>query len=329
MERRTFLAMVPGSLLAVPLAAEAQPAGKVWRVGFLGSGFREVGRPYTASLESALRAVGYIENKNISVEYRFPEGQPDRLPQLAMDLAQLPVDVMVCDTNPAVAAARGITRTIPIVMVVPSNPLGAGLYPESCTAGRQYTGLTADPSPETIIGKQLAVLKEAVSRLSHVAVLWNPTVPAYRSYFETAQNAARQLGLTVFSSEVSGAERLEQAFAEMRSNSVAGVMVFVDILTFTHRKDITDLALENRLPTVAYLREFVESGGLISYGVNIMDSYRRAAYYVDRILKGTRPADLPIEQPTTFELFINLKTAKTLDLTIPPSLLQRADHVIE
>jgi putative ABC transport system substrate-binding protein len=327
MDRRAFLGTLAGSLLAVPLTTRAQPK-KVYRIGHLGSGPPLIA-PLRKELEDTLRERGYIQGQHIVLEYRAAGGDPERLRQLATELVQLPADVIIAESNLAVAAAMQATRTIPIVMAAATGVVHAGFVQSLARPGGNVTGLTVDPSPETIIGKQLAVLKECVPSLAHVAVLWNPAAPGYRTYFDILDGLARQLRVGLQSLEVQSPTALEAAFQAARQQHADGLIVFVDTLTFTHFRDIGDLATKYQLPSVAYLKEFAKAGGLLTYGISLADLYRRPAYYVDKIIKGAKPGDLPIEQPTTFELVINLKTAKALGLTIPPSLLQRADQVIE
>jgi putative tryptophan/tyrosine transport system substrate-binding protein len=328
MDRRVFIALMGGSILAAPVAARAQQPGKLYRIGFLASGPTLDPRLQTA-LEDGLRELGYVRGRQYSIEYRFSSGGDDTLRQLAEELVQLPVDVIIADTNPAVAAARQATGTIPIVMAAPANPVGAGFVQSVARPGGNVTGLTVDPAPQTIIGKQLAVLKECVPKLSRVAALWNPAAPIYREYLDILTTSARQLSIAVQSIEVRSATTFERAFDRARQQRSDGIIVLIDTVTFIHRKELADLAKQYRLPSVAYVREFAEAGGLVAYGADLAVLFRRAAYYVDRIFKGAKPADLPIEQPTKFLLVINQQTAKALGLTIPSSLLVQAQHVIE
>jgi ABC-type uncharacterized transport system substrate-binding protein len=326
-DRREFLAGTSAMLLASPLAAEAQQAKKVWRIGYLGAG-PPLEERYQKALEEGLRELGDAPGQQITLEYRFAGGDPERLRQLALELVQMPADVIVAETNPAVAAAKQATSVTPIVMSAATNAIRAGFVQSLARPGGNVTGLTAEPS-ETLLGKQLALLKELVPRMSRVAVLWNPTVPAYRDFFDMLNEEARQLRVSLQSLEVQSPTALEAALGSARQQRAEGLVVFVDIVTFAHRREIAELALKHRLPSVAYVKEFAEAGGLLTYGANLVDLIRRAAYYIDRIIKGAKPADLPVEQPTKFALVINLKTAKALGLTIPQSLLGRADEVIQ
>jgi len=327
--RRVGLAVVLAvSFALTPLAAEGQQAAKLYRIGYLASG-PSIDPHLQKALEDTLRDLGHIPGRQVSIEYKFPTGDAESLRRFAAELVQLPVDLIIADTNPAVAAAKQATSTIPIVMATAVNPIRAGFVQSLARPGGNVTGLTADPAPETILGKQLALLKELVPKLSRVAVLWNPDAPAYRDYFDMLGTGARQLRISLQSLEVQSPAAFETAFDKARQQRSEGMIIFVDILTFVHRKQIADLAIKHRLPSVAYVREFAEAGGLLTYGVDLAELYRRAAYYVDRIIKGTKPADLPVEQPKKFLLLINLKTAKALGLTVPSSLLLQADQVIE
>jgi putative ABC transport system substrate-binding protein len=315
-------------VLTTPLAAEAQPPGKVYRIGFiLTTAPNEVGHFFKA-LDEGLRELGYVEGRNVVFERRFAEGRQERLPALAAELVQLKVDVLVTGSNPVIAAVKQVTATIPVVMAVSRDPVGAGFITSLARPGGNITGLANDATPE-IIGKNLDLLKEAAPRLSRVAFMWNPVPPGARTTKNAVESAARRLGLTFQSVEVRGPNEFESAFAAMVRERANGVVVATDPLILGPRSQVVLLAARSRLPVMYGLREFAEAGGLMSYGPNVAAQFRRAAVYVDKILKGAKPADLPVEQPTTFELVINLKTAKALGLTIPPSLRLRADQLIE
>jgi putative ABC transport system substrate-binding protein len=249
-------------------------------------------------------------------------------PALAAELVRLKVDVLVTGSNPVVAAVKQVTATIPVVMAVSRDPVGAGFIASLARPGGNITGFANDPAPE-IIGKNVELLKEAVPRVSRVAFLWNPVPPGAGTYKNAVESAARNLGLTFQSVEVRGRDEFEGAFAAMVRERVNGLVVAADPVTFGPRSEVVLLAAGSRLPAVYGVREFAEAGGLMSYGPNIADQFRRAATYVDKILKGAKPGDLAVEQATKFELVINRKTAKALGLTIPPSLLQRADQIID
>jgi len=328
MNRRGFIGTVAGSLLVAPLALKAQPTAKVYRIGFIVTATsNETGHLFKA-LSEGLRELGYVEGRNVVFERRFAEGKQERLPALAAELVQLKVDVVVTGSNPVITAVKQATATIPVVMAVSRDPVGAKFIASLARPGGNITGLANDTAPE-IIGKNLALLKEAVPRVSRVTYLWNPVPPGAEASKNALERAARNLGLAFQSAEVRGHDDLESAFAAMVRERANGIVVAQDPVTFGSRSQVALLAARSRLPAVYGVREFAEAGGLMSYGPNIADQFRRAAIYVDKILKGAKPGDLPIEQPTKFELVINLKTAKALGLMITPSLLQRADQVIE
>jgi putative ABC transport system substrate-binding protein len=328
-DRRTFLAGTGAVLLAAPLAAEAQPAGKVYRIGHLQIEVRQRVAYLVKAFEEGLRELGYVEGRNVVSEYRFADRQRERLSDLAAELVRLKVDVIVTGSNPGTMAAKQATTTIPIVMVVGQDPVGAGLIASVRRPGGNVTGLSSSVGPE-INGKRVELLKEVVPRMSRVAGLWNPDLPGNVAPWEAAEEAARRLGVTLLSVEVRGLREIERAFARIKRERAQALFVIGDALALSPvRGEIPALAAKNRLPAIYGVREPVEAGGLMSYGVSLRDQYRRAAAYVDKILKGAKPADLPVEQPTKFELVINLKTAKALGLTIPQSLLIRAAELIQ
>jgi putative ABC transport system substrate-binding protein len=326
--RRVFIGSVAGGLLAVPLVAEGQQAGKVHRVGWLGlaSPGPEVLR-IVDGLRQGLREQGYVEGRDIAFEYRWAHGRADQLPDLAAELARLKVDIIVVANGPGAHAAKRATTTIPIVFVGP-DPLSTGLVASLGRPGGNVTGVTLVPGPE-IVGKYLHLIKEAVPKVSRVAVLWNQGSQIAPLMVREAEVAARALQLQVHSVGVRGADEFEGAFASMTKERASAVVVLADPVSFLHRTQLAELAARSRLPAMYALAEHVEAGGLMAYSANFAEAARRSAIYVDKILKGAKPGDLPVEQPRKFELVINLKTAKALGLTIPPSLLQRADQVIE
>ena len=326
MDRRAFLAGA-AALLAAPLAAQAQQAGKVWRVGYLAAGSGSENLTYLNAFRQGLRDLGYVEGRSITIEYRWAEGKYERLPELADELVHLKVDVLVAANAPSAQAAKEATREIPIVMTVLVDPAAAGLVASLARPGGNITGLSM-VAPE-LVGKQLELLKQVVPKISRVAVLGNPANPGTAPQLREAKAAAPALGLQLQVVEVRGASELERAFAAMTSAHVEAVLVLVDAMFGSQREKLANLALKSRLPAVSGLTRHAQAGDLLAYGASRVDVYRRAATYVDKILKGAKPADLPVEQPTKFELVINLKTAKALGLTIPPSLLARADQVIE
>ena len=324
--RDTVLALF--ALGAAPLASIAQQPGKVYRIGFIWTAAPgEMGHLIKA-LDEGLRELGYVEGRNVVFERRFADGRQERLPALAAELVQLKVDVLVTGSNPVIAAVKQATATIPVVMAVSRDPVGAGFIASLARPGGNITGLANDPNPE-IIGKNLELLKEAAPRVSRVAFLWNPVPPGAGITKDAVESAARNLGVTFQSVEVRGRNEFEGAFAAMVRERANGVVVATDPVIVGPRSQIVLLAARSRLPAVYGLREFAEAGGLMSYGPNIAGQFRRSAIYVGKILKGAKPGDLPVEQATKFELVINLKTAKALGLTIPPSLLLRADYILE
>jgi putative ABC transport system substrate-binding protein len=326
--RRVFVGSLTGGLLAAPLAAEAQPAAKVPRIGVLGSGSRSDLSPRLDPFRQGLRELGWVEGQNIAMEYRFAEGRYDRLPDLAAELVRLRVDLIVAVPTAAVVAAKNATATIPIVMISVGDPVGLGLVASLARPGGNATGLSYSAGLE-IFSKQLELLKETVPKVRRVAVLSNPAHPAHPLQIREVNIAARSLGLQLQLLEARGPNEFDGAFAAMAKERVEALLVVVDAMFILHRTRLADLAARSRLPAVYGTRESVEAGGLMSYGPSVRDLFRRSATFVDKILKGAKPGDLPVEQPTQFELVINLKTAKALGLRIPQSLLQRADEVIQ
>jgi len=326
-DRRAFLGTLTGGLLAAPLAAGAQQRPKTARIGFLSL---SPGRTPTMDISPGLRELGWIEGQNIAVEYRWAANREDQLPALAADLVRLKVDVIVTSSTPAAQAAKRATTIIPIVMTFVADPVGSGLVASLARPGGNITGLTTLATG--LVAKRLELLKAVVSGSTRMAVLWQPGAlgeRVMRDMVEETQVAGRTLGLELRFVEARQPDDFEHAFSAMREARVGGLLVLPSPLLFEARSSIVAHAAKGRLPAVYPWREAASVGGLMSYSTNFPDMYRRAATYVDKILKGAKPGDLPIEQPTTFELVINLKTAKALGLTIPPALLQRADQVIE
>ena len=326
MNRRTFLAVLSGSLLAAPLAAQAQQAERVYRIGFLFYGSPGPS-PEIDAFRRGLREAGYIEGQSIAIEYRFAEGDVGRLPALAVELARGKPDVMVTPGTPASLAAKQATSTIPVVFAGVADAVGAGLVAGLARPGGNLTGLTGISAE--LGGKRLELLKQLAPKASRVAVLYNPADRANVLVLKGLQESAPALGLTLQPIEVRKRGEFESAFAAMTRKRAQALFGAAGVLTSEHRRDVVDLAAKRRIPAMWGDREFVEAGGLMSYAVNFYDQIRRAATYVDKILKGAKPGDLPVEQPTQYELVINLKTAKALGLTIPQSLLQRANEVIQ
>jgi ABC-type uncharacterized transport system substrate-binding protein len=326
MKRRTFLAMVPGCLLAAPLVAEGQPAGKLYRVCFLALTPGEDTTSMKPLLER-LHELGYGEGRNMAFEYRSAEGRSERLPQLARELVRGRPDVLIAGFGTLTAqAAKAATTTIPIVFTTVGDPVGAGLVASLSRPGGNVTGLSGLTE---IGGKHLQLLQELNPGKQGFAVLMNPETPFTRLSLKEIRTAAEAHRIRLEILEARTADQVPRVFQGAVMAGVGGLLVLGDPLMFGLRREIADLAAKFRLPAVYPSREWAEAGGLMSYGTDRRQVYRRAAEYVDRVLKGAKPAHLPIEQPTKFELVINLKTAKALGLTIPQSLLQRADQVIE
>jgi putative ABC transport system substrate-binding protein len=325
MKRRTFLAMVSGSLLVVPLAAGAQQVGKVYRIGILETIPAARNTANLDALRKGLRDLGYVEGRNLFIEYRSADGRAERFPDLASELVRLKVDLIVTRGTPAARAAKDATGTIPVIMATMGDP--RAIVASFARPGGNITGVTTFSTELT--AKRIEILKELVPSLSRVALLHNMGNPAVPPEWEETKTAARSLGLQAELLDVRSQGDLGRAFERAIRQHVDALVIGADGLTQMHQQTIVDWVARNRLPAVYPAREFVEAGGLIAYAVNYPDLYFRFASFVDKIFKGAKPADLPIEQPTKFELVINLKTAKALGLTIPPSLLQRADQVID
>jgi putative ABC transport system substrate-binding protein len=324
--RWKFLATLGGGAVAWPLAARAQQTGKTHTIGLLSPASRSPS-DLPALFDAPLAELGWIEGKNLLVERRYAENRPERLPELAAELVRLNVDVIVAAGTLGPLAAKQATSTIPIVMTASGDPLGSGLVASLARPGGNVTGMSL-MAPD-LGGKRLELLKELLPRLARVAVLWNAANPYPAIVFRETQAAGRTLGIEVQSLEVRGPDDFDGAFEAARKQRPDALITVEDPLTFTYQKRIADFAVADQLLSLHGLRGDVVAGGLMSYGANIADLFRRAAGYVDKILKGAKPADLPVEQPTRFELVINLKTARALGLTIPPTLLARADEVIE
>ena len=316
-------------LLTTAPPAEAQSQAKIPRIGYVsGTGDSSNPGPYVEALRQGLRDLGYVEGKNFVIEYRGAEGKPDRTPSLVTELVQLKVDVLVVPTALSIFAAKQATKTIPIIMVTQVDPIATGLIDSLAHPGGNITGLAT--LQRDLSGKRLELFAEVVPGLSRVGVLRNPDESPGAMGFKDYEAAARALKIRLQSLDVRGVNPdLDGAFREAVKERVNGVITITNNPLFRNSKRITDLALKNRLPSMYEGSTWVEAGGLMSYSANELEIFRRAATYVDKILKGTKPADLPVEQPTKFEFVINLKTAKSLNLTIPQSVLFRADKVIK
>jgi putative ABC transport system substrate-binding protein len=329
MTRRTIRLLVTLALglLVAPLAAAAPPAGKVWRLAFLGDASATARAAYTLEpLRDGLRELGYVEGQNIILEVRWTDGQTERLPELAAELVRLKVDVIVTHGVPAARAVKTATTDIPIVVATAADMVGAGLVANLARPGGNVTG-TSDQVTE-LSGKVLQLLQEVFPGLNQVAVLWNRQNPGAARTSEATQTAAHKLGLQVSSLDVRSPDEIAVALEAAAEGRADAVIVVHDPLMIEHRTRVAQLALEKRLPAVSAVGMLTKAGGLMSYGPDNPGLFKRAAVFVDKILKGAKPADLPVEQPTAFELVINLKTAQALGLTIPPSVLFQATEVI-
>jgi putative ABC transport system substrate-binding protein len=328
MNRRTFVGAVAGGLLTVPLAIEAQQAGGVPRIGYLVPNRAEVAQGPLAAFRQGLRERGWVEGQNIVIEVRYAEGQVDQLPALVAELIRLKVDIIVTTSSSTTWAAKDATKSIPIVMGVSADALGEGLVTNLARPGGNITGMTYLLGPE-IAGKHLELLKAVVPAASRVAVLANPANRSNANLIRELKAAARTFSVQLQVFDAQSPDQIDSAFAAMTRERAAALLVLTDSVFVGQRRRVADLAASNRLPAMYYQREFVDAGGLISYGASLSDIYRHAATHVDRILRGAKPGDLPVEQPTKFELVINLKTANALGITIPKSVLARADEVIQ
>ena len=315
-------------VLSAPLGADAQRPGKVPRIGYLGYSSAALEPHLVGAFRQGLRDLGHVEGQNIVIEYRWAEGKLDRFPDLVADLVRLKVDVIVTAGTPGALAAKQATRTIPIVMASSADPVGTGLVASLARPGGNVTGLASISSE--LAGKRLEMLKEVVPRLSRLAVLWNPANPVNAIGLNQTRIAAQALRVTLQPVvEVRAADEFDAAFATISRAHPGALVVLPDRFFYGQRARIVNFAAKNRLPAMYSVREFVDAGGLMSYAASNTDMFRRAATFVHKILKGAKPADLPVEQPTRFELVVNLKTAKSLGLTIPQSILMRADQVIQ
>jgi len=328
MDRRRFIGGVAICFSAAPLAAGAQLAGKIHRIGYLALGGAETAPHQHAAFWRGLRERGWVEGQNVLVETRRADGNSDRLPALAAELVRLNVELIVATSSAATRAARDATKTIPIVMAASANAVGEGLVNSLARPGGNITGMTLLAGP-AIAGKQLELLKEASPTAVRVAALTNPTNRSHAAYTSELRVAARSLGVQLLVLETRSPDQFEGTFAAIVRERTAALLVLTDAMFLSYHRRLADLAARSRLPALYSQREFVEAGGLASYGPNLVDMFHRAAAHVDKILRGARPGDLPVEQPVKFELVINLKTAQAFGLAIPQSLLLRADEVLQ
>ena len=325
MRRREFITLLGGAA-AWPLAARAQPAGKVWRIGFLGFGTAPAWAPRVEALRSGLHALGHVEGKTLVIEFGWAQ-TIDKLHECATELVRINVDVIFASSSTETEAARQATKTIPIVFGTHADPVGTGHIASLPRPGRNVTGLTVVQTDLT--AKALEIFKEAVPQATRVGVLFSPAVPSHRTTLQAAEAAGAKLGFQIHEIPARAAEDFEGAFATMLRERVGGFFVAASTLTLSQRALLAELALKHRLPGMFGTRDNVEAGGLMSYAPDHRDLTRRAATYIDKILKGAKPADLPVEQASKYQLVINLKTARALGLEVPPLLLARADEVIE
>jgi putative tryptophan/tyrosine transport system substrate-binding protein len=323
MRRRQFGAVVIGAIVAWPLAPRAQQPARACRIGFIAHRYEKFYDP----LFSGLRELGYVEGQNLIVERRYAQGNAERFKEFAQEMVRLGVDAIIVVTTPAAMAARNETKTIPIIYPAAIDPVGTGLIASLAHPGGNVTGLavlSGETSP-----KRVELLHEVIPGLSKGAVLWNSANPANSLAWRETEGAGQKLGVTLASQQLRGPTDFEGAFAAIAEQHPDALLVMQDALTLEHRKEIIDFALQNKLPSMFVGKEWVEEGGLMSYGDSLPERYRRAADVVGKILRGTKPEDIPVEQPTTFELAVNLKTARAIGLTLPPAFLARADLVIE
>jgi putative ABC transport system substrate-binding protein len=321
------LVAVMATRLGYGAIAEAQQPAKVFKIGWLTTTSSQSQLTRSENYKKSLRALGYIEGKNIFIEYRFAEGKPDRLPVLADELVRLKVDLIVAISTTAALAAKNATKTIPIVFTSGGDPVTVGLIDSLAHPGGNLTGFSTISAE--LAGKRLELLKETVPKLSRVAVLWEPRSVASAQEWKESLHPARELGLQLHSMEVSSADQLESAFKEAIKARSAALAVTNSGIGNSNPKRIADLALKHRLPAISWRGDFVASGGLMSYAADETESYKRVVYLIDRVLKGTKPAELPVERPMGFEFIMNLKTAKALNLTIPPIVLMRVTRVVK
>ena len=327
--RDTLIALLALGAAGGPPASRAQPQGKIWRVGFMTQRRRpdSIDADFIGGFPRGMRELGYVEGKNLLIEWRFADGRFERLPELAAELVRLKVDVIVSGSSQAIGALQKATTTIPIVMATSGDPVGSGFVASLARPGGNITGLSnlfGDISP-----KQLELLFSMVPKLSRLAALVNPDNPSNATVLKNLLSAAQKVKVKVLPVEVRTAQETENAFPVMTQGKAEAVFVAADALLIQQTGKIAELAVKHRLPSVASFRDYAEAGGLMSYGPNLAEQFRRAASYVDKIFKGAKPADLPVEQSATFEFLVNRKTAKALGLTIPQSMLLRADRVID
>jgi putative tryptophan/tyrosine transport system substrate-binding protein len=323
MKRNIRVLTLSALLFALVVTVEAQQPKKVPRIGYLVAGSSSSEAPRLQAFREGLRQLGYVEGQNIIIEYRYGEGRPARLPDLAADLVGVKVDVIVAGGTP-IRAAKAATNTLPIVMAVSTDPVESGFVESLARPGGNITGLSS--MALELSGKRLELFKEAFPKVNRLAGFWHVTID---THFREAETAAQSLGFKIQWLELRGPEDFDSAFAVVTRGRLDGLFTLASAFLTAHRKRIVDFAAKNRLPAIYHNEDFIDAGGLMSYAPSLLDLYRRAAIFVDKILKGAKPADLPVERPIKFEFIINLKTAKQIGLTIPPNVLARADRVIK
>jgi putative tryptophan/tyrosine transport system substrate-binding protein len=327
LRRRQFLTLLGGGAVALPLAARAQPMAKVWRVGMLETTAATLNAANLDAFRQALRQLGYVEGQNLIVEYRSGDGHIDRFPQLAAELVHLNVDIIITRGTPAALAAKKATTTIPIVMAAIGEPVETGMVASLARPGGNVTGLSAFVTELT--AKRVEIMRELIPQLSRMALIDNMANRSVPAQWDEMKRAAVAFGIQPQLYDVRKAEDMERAFSSAIAQRVNALSVGNDSVLIANRIQVVQLAARHRLPAIYATRDFVDAGGLLSYAAHYPDLYRRAAAYVDKIFKGAKPADLPVEQPTKFEIVVNLKAASALGLEVPPTLLARADEVIE
>ena len=328
MNRRRFISAVAAGFVAMPVASRAQESARVWRIGFLEAGAPAANQHFLDAFKRGLSERGYVEGRNVVIVERWGDGYVDRFPALLGELVQEKVDIVVVASTAGAVAAKSVIKTRPVVFVGVQDPVGVGIVERLGRPGGNLTGFS-QAEEERLVGKRLELFKEAVPPVERLGLIWNPTAPGVELRLKEARKAAAKFVVSLRTFEVRDAKELDGAFATMTKERLSRLMVLADPLTVRNRKHIVELAAKSRIPAIYPFLEFTRVGGLMAYGPSIPELFRRAAGYVEKILKGTRPADLPVEQPTKFDLVINLKTEKTLGLTIPRTVLARADEVIQ
>jgi len=328
MNRRRFIGAVAAGLSAMPRVSGAQDAARIWRIGFLEAGAPAANQHFLDAFKRGLREQGYVEGQNVVVVERWADGNVERFPGLLDELVQAKVDIIVVASTPGAVAAKAAVKTIPVIFVGAADPVGVGIVASLGRPGGNLTGFS-QAEEEGLVGKRIELFREAVPPVDRLALVWNPTAPGVALRLKEARSSATKFKVTIRPFEVRDAKELDGTFATIAKERFTRLMVLADPLTVRNRVHIVELAAKTRLPAIYPFLEFAHVGGLMAYGPSIPELFRRAAGYVDKIVKGAKPADLPVEQPTKFDFVINLKTAKALGLTIPRTVLARADEVIQ